>query len=264
LVSGSDFGFALDRVGEKEGIFAPDSIVAAEGMIFGVSRNGFRVYTEQGSKIIGDGLKDDFDDLTDPSEAVGVYIKKHRMVIFHFATDSKTYYVNLLSENLEMGELSWAAAMRIFLASRTGTAYAMTTADIFELESGTTQDGTAIVPLLTTKTISARDFFDEQTGSNGSSDAWINPKDGYIRYKSAGSAITLTVTKNGDTETITFPNLSLPAQTEVQSKHFRFPMGIWARDLKFTFTLSSGQSATNTDFIWEQLKVVADLDRRID
>jgi hypothetical protein len=262
LTTGQDFDFALDRIGDKEGIIAPDSIVSAEGMIFGVSRNGFRVFTESGTEMIGEGLKDDFDALTDPTEGVGAYFKKHRLVVWSFATDSKVFALDLLSKDFQMIELSLAHAMTILLGARTGELYSMSTAAFYQHESGSTQAGTAITPVWRSKKLTAKDFFDETTGFNGSADADFIPNEGFIRYKS-DTAVTLNVYRNGGSA-VTFNNLSLAAQSTAASKRFKFPLGLHCKDIEFEFTLSSAQAASNTSLEFDLIKVVGDIKKRMD
>jgi len=81
LTTGAEFDFALDRIGKREGILAPDSIATAlhpptgRNLVFGVSRTGFIVFDETGQgTMIGEGLKTDFDALTNPAEAFGAYV----------------------------------------------------------------------------------------------------------------------------------------------------------------------------------------------
>jgi len=262
LTTGASFDFALDKVGEREGCVAPDSLVSAEGLIFGISRNGFRAYTETGSRIIGEGLKTDFDALTDPAECVGAYYKKERFVLFAFPTDEKYYAVNLLSENFDMFELSFAHVMTILLGSRTGELYSMSTSNIYLHGSGNTQAGTAITPQWKSKRVTARDFFDDKTGFRGSVDGDVLPNEGFIRYRS-DTAITLNAYRNGGSA-VTFPNLSLPAQATMQSKRFKFPLGLHCKDIDLEVTLSAAQAASNTYFEWDLLKVVGEIKRRID
>lgn len=262
LTTGQDFDFALDRVGDKEGIIAPDSIVSAEGSIFGVSRNGFRVFSESGTQMIGEGLKDDFDALTDPTEAVGAYFKKHRLVIWSFATDNKVFALDLLSKDFQMIELSLAHAMTILLAARTGDLYSMSTSAFYQHESGSTQAGTAITPVWRSKKLTAKDFFDETTGFSGTADADFIPHEGFIRYKS-DTAVTLNAYRNGSSA-ITFNNLSLAAQSTAQSKRFKFPLGLHCKDIEFEFTLSSSQAASNTSLELDLIKVVGDIKKRMD
>lgn len=262
LTTGASFDFALDKVGEREGCVAPDSLVAAEGLIFGISRNGFRVYTETGTRIIGEGLKTDFDSLTDPSECVGEYYKKERYVLFAFPTDQKYYAVNLLSENLDMFELSFAHVMTILLGTRAGELYSMSTSAIYLHGSGNTQAGTAITPQWKSKRLTAKDFFDEKTGFRGTVEGDFLPNEGFIRYRS-DSAITLNAYRNGGTA-ITFPNLSLPAQTTMQSKRFKFPLGLHCDDIDLEVTLSASQASSNTYLEFDLIKIVSDIKRRID
>lgn len=262
LTTGNSFDFALDKIGKREGCVAPDSLVAAEGLIFGVSRNGFRIYTEAGSRIIGEGLKTDFDALTDPSECVAAYYKKERYVLFAFPTDEKYFAVNLLSESFDMFELSFAHVMTILLGSRAGELYSMSTSAIYLHGSGTTQAGTAITPQWKTKRITAKDFFDENTGFRLSVDADIIPVEGFIRYRS-DTAITLNVYRNGGTA-VTFNNLSLPAQTTAGSKRFRFPLGLHCKDIDLEITLSGAQAASNTYLEFDQIKIVSDSRSRFD
>lgn len=262
LTTGASFDFALDKVGEREGCVAPDSLVAAEGLIFGISRNGFRVYTETGTRIIGEGLKTDFDSLTDPSECVGEYYKKERYVLFAFPTDQKYYAVNLLSENLDMFELSFAHVMTILLGTRAGELYSMSTSAIYLHGSGNTQAGTAITPQWKSKRLTAKDFFDEKTGFRGTVEGDFLPNEGFIRYRS-DSAITLNAYRNGGTA-ITFPNLSLPAQATMQSKRFKFPLGLHCDDIDLEVTLSASQASSNTYLEFDLIKIVSDIKRRID
>lgn len=255
LQTGATFDFALDRIGNKEGIIAPDSIVSAEGAIFAISRNGFRMFTETGTQIIGEGLKDDFDALTDPAEAVGAYFKKYRQVIWLFPTDQKYYALDLLSKDLQMTELSFAHVLRMLVGSRTGDLYSMSTSAFYAHESGSTQAGTAFTSTWRSKKIVFSDFFDETTGFRGEHDKLFQPTDGLIRYRS-DTAIDLSVYRNGGTQ-ITFPNLSLPAQTTAQSRRFKFPMSVWMKDMEISITLTSSQASSNTYLELDAIKINA-------
>lgn len=263
LTTGETFSFALDRVGQKEGVVAPDSIVAAEGLLFGVSRNGFRVFTEQGSRIIGEGLKDDFDALTNPAECVAAYHKEQRIILWCFPTDQKYFYTNLLTESLEMGEFFFSDLISILLGARTGKLYGMSNSQIFEFESGNDQNGKSIIPLWRSTKLTARSFFDESTGFQGSQDDFVLPLSGYIRYKSVGSGITLKLYRNGEQVESSFAP-TLPEQATAQSRRFKFGLGLWCKDLSLEATLSDDQAADNTALEIDQIKILAEIKKRLD
>jgi len=260
ITSGANFNFQLDRIGEREGVVAPDSIISAEGRAWGISRNGFRMFTERGTQIIGEGVKTDFDALTDPSEGIGAYFKKKRLLVWIFPTDNLCFTCNLLSETLEFQELSLAHAMTILLGKNDGGLLSMTASAIYAHDSGTTQAGTTITPLWKSKKLGARDFFDER-GFPGPHDADIYPTEGFITYRS-DSAITLNVYKDGSGTAMTFNNLSLPAASTETTVRFQFPAGTRARHIELELTLSASQKATNTMLVVNAVKIECYFKRR--
>lgn len=261
ITSGSSFNFQLDRIGEREGVVAPDSIISAEGRAWGVSRNGFRMFTERGTQIIGEGVKPDFDALTDPSEAIGAYFKKKRLLVWIFPTDNIVFTCNLLTDTLEFQELSLAHAMTILLGKNDGGLLSMTASAIYAHDSGTTQAGTTITPLWKSKKLGARDFFDER-GFPGPHDADFYPTEGFITYRS-DTAITLNVYKDGSGTAMTFNNLSLPAASTETTVRFQFPAGTRARHIELEITLSASQKASNTVLVVNAVKVECYFKKRL-
>lgn len=255
LTPGSSFSFNLDNVGSKEGLVAPDSLFFAEGQILGVSRNGFRIYTPRGTQIIGEGLKTDFDALTDPSDCMGAYFKKERLGIFHFPTDNKTYAIDLLSGNLNMFEYSLADTFAGLTSQRNGDLLAVDTDKIFQFGSGTTQDNTTFTPTVRTKRFNASDM-------NGKDGEEIIFTDGFIKYKS-DTAITLNFYLNNSGTAITFPNLSLPAKTDDLEVKFKMPKGARGHEAEAELTLSSSQKTSNTSFEFNRLRFDGYFKRRL-
>lgn len=239
IVSGTSFTHTLDSIGSKEGLVAPDSLVYAEGNLFGVSRNGFRIFTVNGTKIIGEGLKPDFDTFTTVTDAIGGYFKKDRIVIFHFPTHSKTYAVDLLSENFGMFELNWNDTIDWFTPQRSGELIAMDSDKFFQIGSGTTQDSTTITPTLKTKRFTALDMGIGDPGDE------VFFTEGFIKYKS-NSAITFNFYLNNSSTAITFNNLTLPSHTTETEEWFKFPKGTRGYEAEAEVTLSSGQKSSNT------------------
>lgn len=256
ITSGASFSFDLDNIGQQEGLVAPDSLVYAEGQLYGVSRNGFRMFTPQGTRIIGEGFKNDFDALTTPSEGLGAYFKKERLVIFHFPTDGKTFAIDLLSEKLNMLEYSYNDAFVWMTKQRTGNLLAMTGSKIFQIGSGSDQDGTKIVPLVRTKRFTAR----ELGGQDGDV---MTLTEGYISYLS-DTGITMKVyLGNSAAADVTLGTTILPAQTTEDDVFFRLPKGTNADEIEVEVTLDSTQKLTNTSFRFNRLRLDGYSKRRI-
>lgn len=254
MTSGSSYAYQLDRIGHKEGCVAPDSIVNAEGLTFYVSRNGFRALSPQGTQQIGVGLRSDFDALTSVTDAIGGYLKRERVVIWAFPTDNKVYAVDLLN-GLNMYEMSYNDTMTTFFSTRLGELYASDGTDIFKLENGTTQNGSAITPSLKSKKITSLDFKFQQ-------DDEIMLIEGYIRYKS-DTAITLKAYLDGSGTALSFNNLSLPAKTIEDDVRFKFPLGSNCKDVQIETTLTTTQASTNTSFDINKISLIAEPKKRL-
>lgn len=255
ITPGSSFSFKLDNIGQQEGLIAPDSLVYAEGFLLGVSRNGFRVYTPGGVRIIGEGFKDAFDALTTPSEGIGQYFKKERVVVFHFPTDSKTFVVDMLSRDFRMFEYSWADTFVGFAKKRNGDLLAIDATKVYQIGSGSDQDGTAITPTVKTKKFTSLD-------AGGPRGQEMNFVEGFVSYKS-DTAVTLNFYLNGSGTAITWNNSTmLPAQSSEDDVRFLFPKGTRAYEAEAELTLNSTQASTNTVFQVNRLRFDSYLKRR--
>ncbi len=263
ITPGASFSHKLDNIGDKEGLVAPNSLTYAEGNIFGVSRNGFRIFTPNGTRIIGEGIKTDFDSLTDPTDALGAYHKKDRILVFHFPTDGKTYAVDLLSKDFQMFEYSWNDTMVWLTQQRTGDLLAIDTDKIFQIGSGSDQDGTKIVPLWRSKRFNAADLQADDWGAPGVIGDSMSFVEGYIKYKS-DTAITLNFYRENSSSAISFNSLTLAAKSTEGEDRFLFPMGVNAYEAEVEVTLSASQQTSNTSFELNSLRLKTYINGRID
>lgn len=263
IVSGSSFSHDLDNVGTQEGLVAPDSLTYAEGNLFGVSRNGFRIFAASGTKIIGEGLKNDFDSLTTSSEGIGSYFKKERIVVFHFPTNLKTFVVDLLSKDFQMFEYSWADDFQWFTPQRAGTLLSLDADKIYQIGSGSDQDGTKIVPLWRSKRFTAADLQADDWGGPGTIGDEMTFIEGYIKYKS-DTAITLKFYRENSASEITFNALSLAAKSTEGEARFLFPNGVNAYEAEVEVLLDATQKTSNTSFELNSLRIKTIINSRID
>lgn len=241
IVSGPSFNYNMDRNGRGEGLIARNSLVKAEGKIFGVSRNGFRVYTSNGAIPIGYGLKDDFDSLSNKESCQATYIKNKSKLIFHFNLDSKTYFVDLLDKEYPMFEYSWSDDFKSIIESFNGDAFALSGSSFYRLNSGPNQAGSYVTPLLKTKVITGADLDGGREGDV------INLKKGYVKYKS-DTAIELNFYLDRNVSALSIPNVSLPAKSTIGDLAFGFPLGTSCKELTIESTLASGVLSSNTVF----------------
>lgn len=246
LTPGASFGHALDRPGQKEGLIAPNSLVAAEGFLFGLSRNGFRMFDVGGTQIIGEGLKPDIDALTTPEDCFAVYHKNARKVIFYFKADNKAYYIDMLSQGFGMFELTFNDTLNSLTPLNDGSFLSITDEKIFSHGTGNTQDGTPVTPLLRTGIVNSGKF------SKIARNKVLHPHYGSIGYKS-NTPIKMSVYLDRSVSPLSMSNVDFPVKHEFGIVDFGFPAGTTAKEVEFEVTLDSEYLSTNTSFVIEDL-----------
>jgi hypothetical protein len=254
ITSGASFAYQLDNIGEKEGLHAPDSLVYAEGNLYGVSRNGFRLFSPRGTKILGEGLKDDFDSLTTPSEGIGAYYKEERLIVWTFKTDTKSYALDLLSG--QMIEYDFDATLSWFTAQKDGGLLSTDGSKIYEHGTGTDQDSNYIVPVVKTKRFTAQDM-------GGMRNDEIIFTELLLSYKS-NTAITCNFYLDGSASALSWNDASLfAAQATEGEVRIPMPLGSRGKSAEVELTLSDTQKTTNTSFEVNNIRVNGYIKRRI-
>lgn len=244
LTPGASFGHALDRPGQKEGLIAPNSLVAAEGFLFGLSRNGFRMFDVGGTQIIGEGLKPDIDALTTPEDCFAVYHKNARKVIFYFKADNKAYYIDMLSEKLGMFELTFSDTLNALAPLNDGSFLSVSNSKIFRHGTGNKQDDANIVVDYKTAPI------DSSKWPNTPRHQIISLKYGSITYRS-DTPIRVQFFLDRNVSALSMPNVSFPGSSVLKTVEFAFPFGSTCKEIEIGIDIEASYLSTNTYFVVE-------------
>lgn len=257
IISGASFNFNLDNIGKQEGLAAPDGLVYAEGILLGVSRNGFRIYNTNGAKIIGEQIKDDFDALTTLEDCKAGYHKKKRLVVFHFPTDGKTFAFDTLHGNFGLIEFDYNDTFDWFLSTRDGNLLALTSSKILQFDSGNDQDGTKIVPEAKTVRINASQFVPA-----GVPEDFLRLQYLWLAYQS-NTAIEVNIFLDGSGTKMTLNNVSFSSKSNEGETYIGFPVGTLCREFEVEMKLDNTQKTSNTIFKINRLRVKADIESRL-
>jgi len=257
VTTGSAVSYSTDRFGTQEGCIAPEAITQAEGKLFYISRTGFRAIVVGQSVPIGEGLRDDFNNLTAPELGVAGYLKRERMVIFHFPADGKTYFVDLTNNKFNMFEMDFEDQMLVLVPTRIGELLGTNSVEIFTLMKGDKQAGDiALAPILRTKTITSLDV------RPGAISKELVLREFVIRYR-CDTNMSVSFFLNGVLLTSWVGGtLVLPEAPVETEKRFYFPIGARGETLEIEFFLNEFNGFDNTIFEVNSIKLDLELENK--
>jgi hypothetical protein len=251
--SSSNFLYDINSIGQNEGLFAPDSLVYAEGNLFGMSKFGPRIYTPRKTIRLGDGLLREFKSTQNLENCIARYWEEQRQVLFYIPSSQVVYYVDLKREDFPIFTYKWQSSHAITWMTELfdGGILLSSNNRIYRLGSSGKQDTFDVIPII--KTI---EFGPEQFG--GRPNDLLNVEECGVKFTS-NTAIRIKSYINGDETDILSTGAGRPNGSLIPFG-YNFSLPIRKKECKsvqIEITIDSVDAADNNLFKIHELTVNA-------